>query len=399
MSKVVLKKGREESLLRRHPWVFSGAIAGIEDEPVRGATVEIRALDGRILGRAAWSPHSQISARVWSFDPGEQIDAEFFRRRLVRAFSARRPAQDAWGNGCGRLVYAEADGLPGIVVDRYAGFVVCQFLSAGAEFWRETICGLIAELAPGVSIYERSDADSREKEGLEPRSGLIMGDEPPELVEVDDGRFRFLVDIAHGHKTGFYLDQRENRMAAAGLIESLRGPCDVLDCFSYTGSFTVAALAGGASWVTAVESSPHAIATARRNTALNGLDLSRVQFEEENVFVYLRRCRDEGRTFGAVILDPPKFAGSRGMVEAASRGYKDINLLAMKLLAPGGLLVTFSCSQHIGADMFERILAFAAMDAGRDVQIVRHLRQAGDHPVALNFPESAYLKGAACRVW
>ncbi len=398
MAVVVLKKGREESLLRRHPWVFSGAIAAVEDEPVRGATVDIRASDGRILGKGAWSPRSQISARVWSFEPGEQIDAEFFRRRLVRSFSARRPAQDAWGNGCGRLVYAEADGLPGIVVDRYAGFVVCQFLSAGAEFWRETICGLIAELAPGVSIYERSDADSREKEGFEPRAGVLAGSEPPELVEVNDGRFKFFVDIAHGHKTGFYLDQRENRIAAAGLISDLQDPV-VLDCFSYTGSFTAAALAGGASWVTAVESSLPAIETARRNIGLNGLDLSRVQFEEENVFVYLRRCRDEGRSFGAVILDPPKFAGSRGMVEAASRGYKDINLLAMKLLAPGGLLVTFSCSQHIGADMFERILAYAAMDAGRDVQIVRQLRQAGDHPVALNFPESAYLKGAACRVW
>ena len=399
MAKIVLKKGREESLLRRHPWVFSGAIAGVEDEPVRGATVEVRANDGRTLGRAAWSPHSQISARVWSFDPGEQIDAEFFRRRLVRAFSARKPSQDDWGDDCGRLVYAEADGLPGVIVDRYAGFVVCQFLSAGAEFWRETICGLIAELAPGVSIYERSDADSREKEGLEPRTGVLIGSEPPELLDVSDGRFGFLVDLARGHKTGFYLDQRDNRAAAAELIGSLPRPGDVLDCFSYTGSFTVAALAGGASWVTAVESSPPAIETARRNVALNGLDLTRVQFEEGNVFAFLRSCRDAGRVFDAVILDPPKFAGSRGMVEAAGRGYKDINLLAMKLLAPGGLLITFSCSQHIGADLFERILAFAAMDAGRDVQIVRHLQQAGDHPVALNFPESAYLKGAACRVW
>lgn len=395
MISAVLKPGREESLRRRHPWIFSGAIEGLDGEPAGGETVAVRTSGGELAALGAFSPRSQIAVRIWSFDPSEKIEAGFLRRRLERAIKARRPEQENWGEACGRLAFSEADGLPGLVIDRYADFVVCQFLAAGAEAWRETIVTLLSEITHAAGIYERSDVEVRAKEGLEPRAGVLAGAEPPELVEVAEGELRFLVDLRRGQKTGFYLDQRDNRAIAAPYI----GAGEVLDCFSNTGSFAAAALKAGAERVTCVDSSAGALELARRNVELNAIDPTRAVLEEGNVFGVLRRMRGEERRFDAVVLDPPRFADSRARLEAAMRGYKDINLQALKVLRSGGILVTFSCSHHMSSELLRMTLAYAAADAGREVQILRCLHQAADHPVALNFPESEYLKGFLCRVW
>ena len=393
---VTLKPGREKSLLRRHPWIFAGAIAGVEGNPGMGDTVIVRSADGTPLGVGAYSPHSQIAVRLWSFDPDEAIDAGFFRQRLASALAARSGFPLT-----GRLVNAESDGLPGVVVDRYAEYIICQFLSAGAERWKAELIATIGELAPSRGIYERSDADVREKEGLPVSVGPVRGDAPPPLVEIREGECRFWVDVVHGHKTGFYLDQRENRMLA-GQYAAGR---DVLNCFAYTGGFGVWALRGRAASVTHVESAASALDIARRNLELNGLDASQVEMVEGDVFQVLRRYRDSRRQFDLIVLDPPKFAESHGQIEGASRGYKDINLLAFKLLRPGGLLFTFSCSGVITPDLFQKIVAGAALDAGvygggKDLgaRIIRRLGPAPDHPVALNFPEGDYLKGLICQV-
>jgi 23S rRNA (cytosine1962-C5)-methyltransferase len=293
-----------------------------------------------------------------------------------------------------RLVNAESDGLPGVIVDRYGEYLVCQFLSVGAEYWRREIVTLLADLMPFAGIYERSDVDVREKEGLPLATGVLAGSPPPDLIEIDEYGVRFAVDVRSGHKTGFYLDQRDNRALVAEYAEGR----EVLNGFAYTGAFGVWALRGGAVKVTNVESSAAALDLARRNVELNGFDAERVENVAGDVFHVLRQYRDARRQFDLIVLDPPKFADSRSQIEKASRGYKDINLLAFKLLRPGGLLFTFSCSGLVTPDLFQKIVAGAALDSGRDVQIVRRMTQAPDHPVALNFPEGEYLKGLVCRV-
>jgi 23S rRNA (cytosine1962-C5)-methyltransferase len=419
-ARIVLAPGREKSLRRRHPWVFSGAIARVESEPAAGATVEIHAHGGEWLGRAAWSPQSQIAARVWSFDPEEAIDGAFFRRRLQRALATRQ-RDPAWNDGnAGRLVNAESDGLPGVIVDRYADWLVCQFASAGAEHWRDTLVAELAALLPCRGIFERSDLEVRAKEGLEERSGLLHGEEPPELVEIHqhdgrihdgrihdgrihdgrihDGRIhdgRFLVDLRHGHKTGFYLDQRDNRRLLAGYCTD----AEMLNAFCYSGAFAVTALRAGARHATNIDSAAPALELAGRNLALNGCGADRYSLVEANVFQELRRLRAEDRRFDLIVLDPPRFVDSRARLNRASRGYKDINLLACQLLRPGGVLVTFSCSGLLEPALFQKIVADAALDAGRDAQILHRLAQSADHPVLLSFPEGAYLKGLICRVW
>jgi len=395
MASVILKRGREDSLVRRHPWVFSGAIARIDGSPTSGETVEVLTSDGVVCGRGAYSPRSEITVRIWTFDPDEQVDETFFRARLARAIGARQPPQNEWGMAARRLVYAESDGLPGLIVDRYADYVVCQFLAAGAEYWKTTIVALLQDLAPNKGLYERSDVAVRDKEGLPKRSGVLAGEAPPDLLEIQEGPHRFLVDVKAGHKTGFYLDQRDNRPRAAEYMRE----AEVLDGFAYTGGFSVAALSAGAAHATVLDSSAGALALARRNLDLNGIDPSRSHTEEADAFTLLRQYRDRNRRFDAIVLDPPKFAGSGRSVERACRGYKDINLLACKLLRSGGVLVTFSCSQHVSADLFQKTIAYAALDAGREVQIIHWLRQASDHPTALHFPEAEYLKGLICRVW
>jgi 23S rRNA (cytosine1962-C5)-methyltransferase len=392
MAAVILKAGREKSLLRRHPWIFSGAIQHV-DEPsaASGATVDLLSSNREFLARASYSPNSQIRARVWTFDD-EPVDTDFLRRRIRAAIDTRRKLKiEAQSNAC-RLIYAESDGIPGLIVDRYGDVLVLQSLTAGSEFWKETMADLLREETGFPTIYERSDADVRELEGLEPKVGVLRGSRPQLPVSVTEHGLKFLVNVEHGHKTGFYLDQRANRLRVRELAEDK----DVLDCFCYTGGFTANALAGGAASIVSVDSSGDALGLARENIAANELPAEKTDFIEGDVFQVLRRFRDEGRSFGMIILDPPKFAPTAAQAERAARGYKDINLLAFKLLRPGGTLVTFSCSGGIEAGLFQRIIAGAALDAGVDAQMVEHLSQAADHPVALHFPEGAYLKGLIC---
>ncbi len=393
MNTVVLKPGREKSLLRRHPWVFSGAVQTVEGSPAPGETVAVRSHSGLFLGTGAWSPQSQIQVRMWTFDPDEKIDEAFFHHRLQGAVRARRKFTDADAPAC-RVVNAESDGLPGLIVDHYADYLVCQFGSAGAEFWKNRIAELLAQLCPCSGIYERSDISSREKEGLAQTQGLLWGKEPPDLLEIQEGPCRFWVDIRSGQKTGFFTDQRDNR----SLVFHSCKNAEVLDCFSYTGGFTVNALMGGAKHVTSVDASGPALELLRKNIHLNGLNPEHAETAEGDVFSLLRKYRNSGRQFDVIILDPPKFAEAKKYLNAAARAYKDINLLGFKLLRAGGLLFTFSCSGLMDTDLFQKIVADAALDAGREAHIIRRLGQAEDHPVSLNFPEGTYLKGLQCRV-
>jgi 23S rRNA (cytosine1962-C5)-methyltransferase len=369
-------------------------MAEVRGHPQPGETVEVRAAGGDFLARAAYSPHSQIRARVWTWDPAETVDEDFFRRRLQSAFSARERVVDPSSSDACRLVHGESDGLPGLIVDQYAGALVLQLLSAGPERWRDVLTGLLFELSGAGWIYERSDVEVRRLEGLPERCGVLRGPEPDGRLAIRENGLRFWVDVRLGHKTGFYLDQRLNRR----LVGSLAQGQEVLDCFSYTGGFTLNALAAGAASVLSVEASGEAIALARENLKLNELPEGRVEWLEGDVFQVLRGFRDRGRRFDLIILDPPKFAATAAQAERAARGYKDINLLALKLLRPGGLLATFSCSGGISADLFQKILAGAALDAGVAAQILYSMQQAPDHPVALNFPEGAYLKGLVLKI-
>ncbi len=393
MKQLILKPGREKSLLRRHPWVFSGAVARLDGSPESGDTVAVRAADGKFLAWAAYSPVSQIRARVWNWDEQQTIDAGFLRARLSSAVQARERLIAAEAGGAMRLVHGESDGLPGVIADRYGEVVVLQLLSAGAERWRAEIAEAVRELTGCACVYERADADVRELEGLPVRRGALHGALPAAGVQIREHGLSYGVDVAAGHKTGFYLDQRDNRKRVGELARDR----EVLNCFCYTGGFTLNALAGGAKSVLSVDSSADALAQARDNLERNDLDPARAEWQEADVFKHLRTLRDQGRSFDLVVLDPPKFAPTAAFAEKASRGYKDINLLALKLLRPGGLLATFSCSGGIPAELFQKILAGAALDAGADASIVGHFAAAADHPVLLSFPEGDYLKGLLLR--
>ncbi len=396
MLKVVLRPKREHSVLRGHPWIFSGAVAQEPGADVAaGSTVEVRAADGALLGYGAWSPASQIRVRMWVFGEGTaEINAAWFRERVFRAVGARA-AFFAQGATSGfRLINAESDGLPGVTVDWFDGVAVCQLTSAGAEFWRDAIVAALLECVPCSCVYERSDADARRREGLEARCGVLSGALPDEIVIGEYG-CRFGVDVREGHKTGFYLDQRESRRIVAGYAPG----CEVLNTFCYTGGFGIAALAGGATQVTQVDVSAAAIERARANTLLNHCSLENSEFIVGDVFDVLRRFRDSRRQFDLIVLDPPKFADSKGALMKAARGYKDINVLGMKLLRAGGVLATFSCSGAVSAEFFRTIVAEAAADAKREVQILERLQQPADHPELVSFPEGNYLKGLLCRVF
>jgi 23S rRNA (cytosine1962-C5)-methyltransferase len=389
MKALVLNKGRERSLKRRHPWVFSGAVQRASGEPKSGEAVELRDAAGNPLAVAAFSPQSQIRARVWSFDPKEPVDAAFFRTRIGRALALREALPASRHTNALRLIHGESDGLPGLIVDRYADVLVAQFLAAGVERWRETILDLLAELTACAAIFERSDAEVRALEGLQPRVGFFRGNRNASRCPIVEYGLNFRVDVEQGQKTGFFLDQRENRQR----VRSLAAGRAVLDGFSYTGGFSIAALAGGASRVSAIESSAPALEVARENLAANPLDPAKVQFMQADVFSELRALRDRGARFDMVVLDPPKFAPTAAQARNAARAYKDINLLALKLLAPGGLLATFSCSGGVSPELFQSIVAGAALDAGADAKIIERFGAAADHPVALEFPEGEYLKG------
>lgn len=390
MAAIRLKPGRERSLLRRHPWVFSGAIQSTEGDPVPGGTVDVYSSEGQFLARAAYSPDSQIRLRVWTFED-DPVDHDFFRRKIAAAIHARDTYLHENESDSCRLINAESDDLPGIIVDRYNHTLVLQCLTAGAEFWREAITDLLIELTGLSDIYERSDVDVRQLEGLPQHHGPLRG-KPNEIITLQENGLKFKVNLALGHKTGFYLDQRRNRQR----LRSFASGRQVLDCFSYTGGFSVNALVGGANSVLAVDSSEDALSLAQENASLNSFSETELQILCGDVFQVLRKFRDEARSFDLIVLDPPKFAPTVSQLEKATRGYKDINLLAFKLLRPGGILFTFSCSGGVDAGLFQKIVASAALDAGVQAQILEHLSQAPDHPIGLNFPEGAYLKGLIC---
>ncbi len=390
--RLLVKAGREKSLLRRHPWIFSGAVERIDGDVAVGDTVSVQALDGRFLGWATLSPESQIRARVWSWHEAEPLEARLIAARVGSAIGRRRrlfPGATAL-----RLLHGEADGLPGCICDRYGDQLVVQLSTSGADRWRATIVEELVRQTGIANVYERSDSDVMAIEGLAPRNESVAGVAPDLPVVVEEHELRYSVDVRHGHKTGFYLDQRDNRL----LVRRYGGVDEALDCFCYSGGFTANLLAGGARHVTAIDGSADALALARFNVETNGLDASRVDFITDDVFKRLRTLRDQARQFDLVILDPPKFAPTAAFAEKAARGYKDINLLALKLLKPGGLLFTFSCSGGIHRDLFQKIVAGAASDAGVDARIVHQLAASADHPIATAFPEGEYLKGFVVQV-
>jgi 23S rRNA (cytosine1962-C5)-methyltransferase len=433
---LILKQGRDKPVHNHHPWVFSGAIERVKGQPAPGDLVTIANHKGEPLATAYYNAKSQIQARILSWNPDEPIDADFWRGRLRKAIEGRatmgliriRNEEEATDDDrpqttdhrplttdlpdtdllntdslttAYRLVNAEADGLPGLIVDRYNDFLVIQCQTLGMDRRREMLTELLVETLSPAGMLERSDVDARGKEGLPPVVETRYGEAPPPELIIRENGFSFLVDVHRGHKTGFYLDQRDNRAAIGPqerLLPRLLAERDVLNVFAYTGAFGVYAAAAGARQITHVDSSVPALETAERNVQLNGFERPDDEYIAGDAFEVLRYFREEGRQFDAVILDPPKFAHSQGQIDRAARGYKDLNWLALRLLRPEGVLATFSCSGLVSVDLFQKIVFGAAVDAGRDVQIARHLGQAADHPVLLSFPESAYLKGLLCRV-
>ena len=393
MNAVILQPKREFSIQRRHPWIFSGAIAQVEGNPGLGDTVLVKASDGTLLGRGAYSPESQIRVRMWNLGNCE-IDEAFIATRIAQAVGGRSLFLAESITNAYRLVNAESDGVPGLVADRYGDWIVCQFTTAGAERWKREIVDALQRYSPCRGVYERSDVDVRSREGLEPIMGVLAGEPPPDRIEIVEHGCRYYVDVKQGHKTGFYLDQRDNR----ALIKRYANGLDVLNAFSYTGGFGVAAVTASAASVTHIDMSEPALALAKENTGLNTCHVEESTFICGNVFEVLRTFRDSAKTFDMIILDPPKFADSKNSLMKASRGYKDINLLGMKLLRPGGLLATFSCSGLMTSEMFDKVVADAAVDAKRDFQVIKRLQQSEDHPEGLCFPEGLYLKGLFCRV-
>ncbi|ELS3715418.1 class I SAM-dependent methyltransferase [Vibrio fluvialis] len=392
---IYLVKGREKSLRRKHPWVFSRGISKIEGEPGLGDTVDVYTHEGQWLAKAAYSPHSQIRARVWSFEK-EAIDTAFFVKRIQQALLLRDDLIERDGLTGYRLIAAESDGLPGITIDKYQDFLVCQLLSAGAESQKDALVEALKQCFPTCSIYERSDVAVRKKEGLEERVGVLHGELPPKSVVIEENGVKISVDIVGGHKTGFYLDQRDSRFQSMKYVKNK----DVLNCFSYTGGFGLYALKGGAKRVINADVSQPALDTAKFNAELNEFDISkkRAVFLNADVFKLLREYRDQGTKFDVVIMDPPKFAESKAQLNGACRGYKDINMLAMQILNPGGTLLTYSCSGLMDQVLFQKIIADAALDAGRDVKFIERFEQAADHPTDTAYPEGFYLKGFACKV-
>ncbi|MBS0543361.1 MAG: class I SAM-dependent methyltransferase [Proteobacteria bacterium] len=395
MAQLILKPGKERSLFRRHPWIFAGSVERLDGRARPGDTITVVTADGKPLARAAWSPESQIRARVWSFDVDAAIDHAFFKR-AVAASVARRAAIPALRGQQGvRLIHGESDGLPGVIADRYGEVVVLQLTSAGADKWREAIVAGLVQATGCAAVYERSDSEVRGLEGLQPRTGAVHGELPAGGLSIVENGVRMEVDVEGGHKTGFYLDQRDNRL----LTGQLAAGRAVLNCFCYTGGFSLQALAGGAQSVLSIDSSGPALESARRNLALNPqLDASCAEWHEADVFKALRALKDEGRRFDLIVLDPPKFAPSAAHAERAARAYKDINLFGFRLLNPGGILMTYSCSGGIGQELFQKIVAGAATDAGVDARIIYRLSAAPDHPIGLAVPEGEYLKGLACQV-
>jgi 23S rRNA (cytosine1962-C5)-methyltransferase len=397
-----LKKGREKPVLNRHPWVFSGAIRKIDGRPQPGDLVDLTAADGRWLARAYYNPHSQIRARILSWDADESLDDDFWAAKMRRAIYGRQLLELEPHTTAYRLINGESDGLPGLIVDKYGDYLVVQCLTLGIDRRKEQLVPLLVELvgemiAPVKGVVERSDVSVRAHEGLTEIAGMLQGARPPDDLIVSENGRQFHANLLEGHKTGLYLDQRENR-ARLGQTPTMGGH-EVLNLFAYTGGFAVYAAAAGAKKITNLDSSAEVMRQAQSNMALNGYERAQDEYIVADAFQALRQYRDSGRQFDVIILDPPKFAHNQADIERACRGYKDLNWLAFRLLRPGGLLATFSCSGLISADLFQKVVFGAVMDSGREGQIIHTMTQAADHPVLLTFPESAYLKGLLCRVW
>ncbi|MFC1237483.1 class I SAM-dependent methyltransferase [Vibrio sp. F74] len=392
---IYLEKGRDKSLRRKHPWIFSRGVHKVEGEPELGETVNVLAHNGEWLAKAAYSPISQIRARVWSFQK-EEIDTAFFVKRIRQAQLLREDTIERDGLTGYRLIAAESDGLPGITIDRYQDFLVCQLLSAGAEYNKKHLVAALVECFPDCSVYERSDVAVRKKEGLSETMGVLHGETPPESVVIEENGIKINVDIVNGHKTGFYLDQRDSRQRSMKYMKDK----DVLNCFSYTGGFGLYALKAGAKRVINADVSQPALDNAKLNAELNQFDISkkRAVFLNADVFKLLREYRDQGTKFDVVIMDPPKFISSRQNITSGAKGYKDINMLAMQILNPGGTLLTYSCSGLMSADLFQKVIADAAVDSGRSVKFIERFEQAADHVIDSAYPEGFYLKGFACKV-
>lgn len=395
MIDLILKKGKERSLLRRHPWVYDTAVQKLSGKPANGETVCVRNADKRFLAWAAYFEASTLRARCWSFDENEMINRDWIAAKIEKALAARAHLFER--TSAVRVIFGEADQLPGLVVDRYGDWFVTQFQAAGVEAWREDIADILMQ-QPGIKgIFDRSDAATRHREGLTERVETLRGQEPPQEIEVIEDGVRYGVDVRKGHKTGFYIDQRESRLLAQRLAAEFkrrhgRG-MRALNCFCYTGGFSLALLAGGAAEVVSVDSSEEALAMAARNAARNGFNDERAQWVQADVFEYLRRAREAGETFDLVILDPPKFASSHRHIDRAARAYKDINLNGLRLVAPGGDLLTFSCSGAMDVDLFQKVIAGAVIDSKREAWMVARLGAGCDHPLMMTCPEGEYLKG------
>jgi 23S rRNA (cytosine1962-C5)-methyltransferase len=387
MKTIVIRAGKERSLQRRHPWIFEGSIARGGGDA--GETVRVESADGAFLCWGAVSPASKIRVRAWSFEEAQRIDASFFEQRIARALAMR--ARLSIQSDALRLIHGEADGLPGLVVDRYGDTLVAQFLASGVERWKDVIADLLLA-ATGLSrLYERSDAQVRVLEGLEQKTGWLRGGGATE-VTISEHQWRLTLDVAEGHKTGYYLDQRDNRKKFADAVRQF-GCKTVLNCYSYTGGFSVAALAGGAEQVISIDSSGPALARANAHVLLNGFEAAHHQALDADVNATLRAFIKDGRQFDAIVLDPPKFAPTAAHAERAARAYKDINRLGLMLLKPGGLLFTFSCSGGVGPELFHKIVAGAGLDAPCDGFILDRVGATPDHPQTICFPEGEYLKG------
>lgn len=392
---LTLKPGKEKALLRRHPWVYATGVAAVRGKPESGETIRVQDSKGRFLAWAAYSPESTLRVRCWSFDENEKIDAAWFKKKIQTAVASRSNLYSR--TNAVRLIFGEADGLPGLIVDQYADQLVTQFQSAGAEYWRDVIGEALVEVTGITQVYDRSDAATRAREGLPERKEVLEGSEPAEQIEVVENEIQYGVDVRIGHKTGFYVDQRDNRALARRLAEEFRAKhgrgMRALNCFCYTGGFSLALAKGGAAEVISIDSSAEALAMAKRNAERNGFTEEQLKWREANVFEELRRLRDAGEKFDLVILDPPKFASSHHHVDKASRAYKDINLNGLKILQPEGQLLTFSCSGAIDVDLFQKIVAGAVIDSKVDAWMVSRLGAGSDHPLMMTHPEGEYLKG------
>lgn len=393
MIDVILKKGKEKAAMLRHPWIFSGAIDKIKGKPQNGEVIRVTSANAEFLAYGYYNDQSRVALRLMEWDESKTIDKEWYQEKLQNAIASRKHLLNEDTNTC-RLVFSEADFLPGLIVDQYADFLSLQILSAGIENVKEEIIDLLKEALNPRGIFDKSDAGARKHENLEATQGLLWGETPPEFIEVRENGIAYHINIADGQKSGFYCDQRDNREILAAYSKDK----NVLDCFCYSGGFTLNSLKHGAAHVTSVDSSALAIETLAHNLELNGFDATRQLSIQSDVNKQLRTFKEEGKKFDIVVLDPPKYAPSRSALDRAARAYKDLNRLGMLLLEKGGILATYSCSGAVDMETFKQIIAWAALDAGREVQIIKQFHQPEDHPVRLSFPEGEYLKGLLLRV-